>query len=471
MLTVINDILDFSKIESGKMEVEARLFDLRQSVEEAMESLAAAAAEKELDLAVLIAADVPPFIVGDVTRQRQVLVNLISNAIKFTTQGEVVVSVDAEACDDTGYIRLHFAVSDTGIGISAEKQRRLFKAFSQADASTTRQFGGTGLGLAISKRLVELMGGTLWVDSEAGLGSTFHFTVVVQPGVDQAPIWQNGSPELRGKRVLVIEGRRTQRNVLAQFGRMWDLDVVEAENVDTAAASLGADAAHCDLVIVDCAMLSAPTAPSVVCLRARLAAAGAPLLLLSAKHLRPGEAESLGASGCILKPIRPTRLLEALKLAFGGPTAQGGGAPVGRSPFNAPIGERLPLRLLVADDNVVNRAVAVALLKRLGYTPAVVVNGVEVLQALETSTFDIILLDVEMPEMDGYETARRIRHKWSAIEPERPRLVAMTSNATPSDRALCLTAGMDDYISKPVSVEALQATLQRCGERQRSVTS
>jgi signal transduction histidine kinase len=316
LLTVINDILDFSKIESGKIELEARTFDLRQSVEEAMESFAPAAAEKGLDLAVVIAAGVPPFIVGDVTRQRQVLVNLIGNAIKFTQQGEVVVSVHAEACGDTSNIRLQFAVSDTGMGIPRDKQERLFKAFSQADASTTRQFGGTGLGLAISKRLVELMGGTLWVESEAGRGSTFHFSVVVQPGAGQEPAWMDVPPELRGRRVLLVGDNRTQRRMLAQFARMWDLNVVEAESIAAAEAILGSDATPYDLLIVDSALLGASAAPAVASLRARPMAAGAPLLLLSARHLRPGEAEALGASGFVVKPIRPVRLREALMLAL-----------------------------------------------------------------------------------------------------------------------------------------------------------
>jgi signal transduction histidine kinase len=316
LLTVINDILDFSKIESGKVELEARTFDLRQAVEEAMESLAPAAAEKGLELAVVIAEGVPRFIVGDVTRQRQVLVNLISNAIKFTAGGEVVVSAHAEACGDEDHIRLQFAVSDTGIGIPLDKQERLFKAFSQADASTTRQFGGTGLGLAISKRLVELMGGTLWVESEAGRGSTFRFSVIVRPGLGGEPAWLEVPPELRGKRVLLVADSRTQRTVLAQFARTWGLNVVEAESIAAAEANLGSDATHCDLLIVDHALLGASAAPSVASLRARPAAAAAPLLLVSAKHLRPGEVEALGASGFVVKPIRPVRLREALMLAL-----------------------------------------------------------------------------------------------------------------------------------------------------------
>ena len=463
LLTVINDILDFSKIESGKIELEVRTFDLRQSVEEAMESLGPAAAEKGLDLAVVIGAGVPPFIVGDVTRQRQVLVNLISNAIKFTQQGEVVVSAHDEACGDTGRIRLQFAVSDTGIGIPRDKQERLFKAFSQADASTTRQFGGTGLGLAISKRLVELMGGTLWVESEPGRGSTFHFSVLVRPGAGQKPAWLDIPPELRGRRVLIVAGNRTQRQVLAQFARMWDMSIVEAESI--AAASLASDVTHCDLLVVDHALLGASEAPALISLRARPMAAGARLLLLSARNLRPGEFEALGASGFVVKPIRPVPLREAIMLALVGPAAHGGGAAA-VSPFAAPIGERQPLRLLVADDNAINRSVAVALLKRLGHSPAVALNGVEVLQALEAHVFDIVFLDVQMPEMDGYETARRIRAMRKAGDPEHPRLIAMTANAMQGDRALCLAAGMDDFIAKPVRVDALQAALERWRPRE-----
>jgi CheY-like chemotaxis protein len=351
------------------------------------------------------------------------------------------------------------------MGIPRDKQERLFKAFSQADASTTRQFGGTGLGLAISKQLVELMGGTLWVESEAGRGSTFHFSVVVRPGTGQKPAWLDVPPELRGRRVLIVAGSRTQRTVLGQFARMWGLSVVEAESIAAAEVSLGSDAAHCDLVIVDHALLGSVAAPSVASLRARPGAAGAPLLLVSAKHLRPGEAEALGAGGFVVKPIRPARLREALMLALVGPAAHGGDTPA-VSPFTAPMGARQPLRLLVADDNAVNRSVAVHLLKRLGYSPAVVVNGIEVLQALETHVFDIIFLDVQMPEMDGYETARRIRASGKASDPEHPRLIAMTGNVMPGDRTLCLAAGMDDFIAKPVRVQALQAALERWGPKQ-----
>jgi signal transduction histidine kinase/ActR/RegA family two-component response regulator len=323
LLLIINDILDFSKIESGRLELEARSFDVRRSVEEAMESLASTAAEKGLAVAVVVDAGVPACIVGDVTRQRQVLVNLIGNAIKFTSRGEVVVSVRAEACEDKHQIRLHYTVSDTGIGIPRENQARLFQPFSQADTSTTRRFGGTGLGLAISKRLVELMGGNLWVESEAGRGSTFHFSLVA-----------------------------------------------------------GTSAAEND------------RAPEV-------------------------------------------------------------------SPPVPSAAERRTLRTLVADDNAINRTVAVALLKRLGYAAGVAVNGAEVLHALETDVYDVIFLDVQMPEMDGYETARRIRAKWAENEPARPRLVAMTANAMKGDRELCLAAGMDDYITKPLSTEALRAALER----------
>jgi signal transduction histidine kinase len=464
LLAIINDILDFSRIESGMIELEARSFDLRQSVEEAMESLAPAAAEKGLDLAVVIAAGVPSFVVGDVTRQRQVLVNLISNAIKFTSHGEVVVSASTEACDDVSRIRLHFAVSDTGIGIPRDRQERLFKAFSQVDASTTRQFGGSGLGLAISKRLVELMGGSVWVESEAGRGSTFHFSVLVRPGADQAPAWRAGAPALRGRRVLVVDDNRTQRTVLREFARMWDMEVVEADSMAAAAATLVTNATPYDVVIVDAELLGTSAAPAIARLRAQPGRADVPVLLLSGKHPRSGDAEAPGVSGCIVKPIRPAPLLDALRLALGGSSAPGAGASVA-SRGTVPIADRLPLRLLVADDNAVNRMVALAFLKRLGYTPMVALDGVEVLRALETHVFDIIFLDMQMPRMDGYETARRIRAEWTARESQRPRLVAMTSNAMEGDRALCLAAGMDDYISKPTTMAALQAALERWGAR------
>ncbi len=467
LLTIINDILDFSKIESGKIELETHPYNLRQCVEEALELLAPKAAEKGLELVTLIDPAMPTLVVGDVTRLRQVIVNLVGNAIKFTAKGEVVVSASAKDGSKPGELTLNFAVADTGIGIPPEKQGRLFQSFSQVDTSTTREFGGTGLGLAISKRLIELMGGAMSVKSEVGQGSTFIFNLTVRAGADEAPAWRRGSPGLRGKRMLLLEDNAAQRQALAQFAQTWGFEFTETVNVAAAETALRAPGARFDLLLLDHEVLGDDTEAIVARLRGLPGAAGAALLLLSAQRLRAGGVQTSDVHGFVSKPLRPAPLLESLVRAITGVSQQEKRVATA-SPFGGTgqkLAERLPLRLLVADDNAVNQKVALMLLKRLGYTADAVGNGVEVLRALETKIYDIILLDVQMPEMDGYETARRIVGKWAALEPERPRMVAMTGNAMQGDRELCLEAGMDDYISKPVQVDELKAALERWGAR------
>jgi signal transduction histidine kinase len=462
LLTIINDILDFSKIESGKIDLETHQYDLRQCIEEAMELLAPKAAEKNLDLVVLIEPGVPFVVVGDSTRLRQVLVNLIGNAVKFTAKGEVVVRAKADS--RAGELLLLFTVADTGIGIPADKQARLFKSFSQVDSSTTRHFGGTGLGLAISKRLAELMGGSMWVESEAGRGSRFHFEITVKRGTDETPAWHRGAPALRGKRVLLVDDNTAQRDAFKRFADIWGLEVVEAATSDAAAGTLAAGGRRYDLLLLDHALPGGTGAAATVArLHALPAAAGAAVLVLSARRLRPGEAHAAGAAGYVAKPFRAGPLLELLVRTFTG-TEQERCAPA-VSLFERSLAERLPLHLLVADDNAVNQKVAAMLLERLGYTVDTVGNGVEVLEAMKMSVYDIIFLDVQMPEMDGYETARRIRAAWEGNEPGRPRIVAMTGAAMEGDRERCLEAGMDDYLSKPVRVPDLKATLERWGAR------
>ncbi len=464
LLTIINDILDFSKIESGRIEIETHPFDLRQCLEEAVELLAPKAAEKGLDLVALVDPDVPTTVVGDVTRLRQVLVNLIGNALKFTAKGEVVASVHAATASNEGDVGLHFTVADTGIGIPADKQSRLFQSFTQVDSSTTRHFGGTGLGLVISKRLTELMGGNMWVDSTAGVGSKFHFTITARPGTAQAPAWREGAAGLRGRRALLIEDNAAQRRAIAQFAQAWGVTLVEAENLAAAESLLRAPDARFDLLLVDLELLGGGAGATAKVREWRVlpSAQGASILLLTALRLRNTEAAALGAAGAVLKPVRPAAMLEAVVRATMGTAPEEKRAPAA-SPFGPEMAQRLPLRLLLADDNAVNQKVGLMLLKRLGYTADAVANGQEVLRALEAKRYDLILLDVQMPEMDGYEAARQIRTKWAAREEERPRIVAMTGNAMLGDRERCLEAGMDDYVTKPVRLEELTAALERWG--------
>jgi signal transduction histidine kinase len=470
LLTIINDILDFSKIESGKIDLETHPYDLRQCVEEAMELLAPKAAEKGLDLVVLIDPAVPTMVIGDVTRLRQVIVNLIGNAVKFTAKGEVVVSAHVATAARPEEVGVHFTVADTGIGIPPDKQDRLFQSFSQVDSSTTRQFGGTGLGLAISKRLVELMGGTMWVDSVAGQGAKFHFTVTVRVGSEDTPGWRHAPQVLRGKRVLLVDDNARQRESFAQFAQLWNLRCEVAGSLDGALAALDAPGARFDLLLIEQDLLGSEVGRELGRLRARPGGQGAVAVLLTALRLRAGGAQDLGAVGAVMKPFRPAALLESLVRALTGVASHDKRAPAA-SPFAELLASRLPLRILLADDNAVNQKVAAMLLKRLGYSSDVVANGAEVLHALEAKSYDLIFLDVQMPEMDGYEAARRVVKKWADAPAARPRMIAMTGNAMQGDRERCLEAGMDDYISKPVRVDELKAMIERWGAPQAAVTA
>ncbi len=462
LLAIINDILDFSKIESGMVELETHVYDLRHCVEEAMELLALKAAEKGLDLVVLIDPATPTMVVGDVTRLRQVLVNLIGNAVKFTSKGEVVISVRASEGTKDGDIVLHFSVADTGLGIPVEKQDRLFQSFSQVDSSTTRQFGGTGLGLAISKRLSELMGGTMWVESAAGRGAKFNFNIIVRRGDTTAPAWQQAPASLRGKRVLLVEDNAAQRSAFSQCASFWGLEVVEAPSVAVADAALAAPGASFDLLALDAELLSPDLSGGVARLRA--AAGGVAILLMPARRIRSDDAATIGADASIVKPIRPAQLLEAVVRCLGRSLTNEKRAPVA-SPFAESLATRIPLRILLVDDIAINQMVGTMLLQRLGYKVDVVSNGIEALAALDSKVYDLIFLDVRMPEMDGYEAARRICGKWAGKEAQRPRIIAMTGNAMQSDREKCLAAGMDAYISKPVRIEELKVIIERWGVR------
>jgi len=462
LLTIINDILDFSKIEAGKIELENHPYDLRHCVEEACELLAPKALDKGLDVVVLIDPATPPVVVGDVTRLRQVIVNLVGNAVKFTAHGEVVISVSSTPAAAAGEIVLNVAVRDSGIGIPKDKQDRLFQSFSQVDSSTTRQFGGTGLGLAICKRLTELMGGRIWIESEAGKGSTFCFTILVRVGTAEVPAWHQAPAALRGKRVLLIEDNAAQRQLVAQCAALWGLTLTEAATMVQADALIDANKqTPFDLVVADGDMLGGNFSTGLALLRA--ATRGKTSILLSVvRRPRAGDPVAFGADGLVVKPVRPALLLEAVMQAVAGGPALEKRAPVA-SAFTETLASRLPLRLLVADDNAINQMVALMLLNRLGYAADVAGNGVEVLKALDTKVYDLIFLDVRMPEMDGYEAARRVCERWAGDAKARPRMIAMTGNAMQGERERCLEAGMDDYISKPVRIEELKALIKKWG--------
>ncbi len=464
LLTIINDILDFSKIEAGRVEVEHHPYDLRQCVEDACDLVAPRAAEKGLDLVVLIAPGTPETVIGDGTRLRQILVNLAVNAVKFTARGQVVVEVRAEPGPAAGGATLRFAVHDTGIGVPVDKHDRLFRSFSQVDSSTTRQYGGTGLGLAICKRLAELLGGGIGFESKEGKGSTFFFHVQVRLGEPQRPLWQTATDSLRGRRILVVDDNAAQRRLVRECAGIWQAEVVEAASVEEATGLLARTGGPApDVVVIDGELLGADPAAGLGRFRAG-ATAVPPILLSLLRHPRAGEPGAGGSEVFLVRPLRPAVLYECLlQLLAEQALPAGGDGAASRLP--RPLAAQLPLRILVADDNTVNQMVVVMMLNRMGYAADVVANGLEVLRALEVKVYDLIFLDIRMPELDGYDVARRVRERWATQPAGRPRLVAITGNAMQGERERCLEAGMDDYVAKPFRLDDLRIMLQRWGRR------
>jgi PAS domain S-box-containing protein len=513
LLTIINDILDFSKIESGKLELEQHPFDLRACIEQSLDLLASKATGKGLELAYLMSNDTPQHICGDVTRVRQILVNLLSNAVKFTDQGEVVVSISAELIeseaendsDENGngaaeppqteseleskavndetdrednlefpHYRIQFAVRDTGIGIQSDRMHRLFRSFSQVDSSTTRQYGGTGLGLAISKRLAEMMGGVMWVESMGHAtgdrpdwfevssdpdqpGSVFYFTLVA-PQAPQVPLVKSlrHRVELQGKRLLVVDDNATNRKILTLATQGWDMETLAVPDGPTALEVVPKEAPF-DLAILDMQMPYMDGLTLAQELQQLEVMKDVPLIILTSMGSEL-QGVDLPLAALLNKPIKQSQLYDILVGVLSG-------EPVEREYEKTPkldghLADRFPLKILVAEDNAVNQKVATQTLARMGYRADVVGNGVEVLDALTRQHYDVVLMDVQMPVMDGLESSRRICQKWS--KSRRPYLIAVTANAMQGDREDCIAAGMDDYISKPIRVNELIQALSRC---------
>ncbi len=461
LLTIINDILDFSKIEAGRLDLENQPFDLRNCLEDVLDLMAPKASEKELDLAYLVDDNTPEAIVGDVTRLRQILVNLLSNAIKFTERGEVVLSVKSHQLSHSLY-ELHISVRDTGIGIPPERMDRLFRSFSQVDASTTRRYGGTGLGLAISRRLSEMMGGTMWVESEVGQGSIFHFTIQAQAA--PAPVrayLREIQPQLTGRRVLIVDDNPTNRRILKLQTESWGMEPRVAVSPHEALEWIREGEAF-DVAILDMQMPGMDGLQLSAKIRHFWNGCDLPIVLLTSlggiEPERRTEAEAIELNSLLSKPIKPSQLYETLlEIATGQPTRIRHRGDSQRSLFDPEMGERLPLHILLVDDNTTNQKLGVRILERLGYRADVAANGLEALQALRRQPYDVVLMDVQMPEMDGMEATRRIRQEWPGEQG--PYIIAMTANAMREDREQCLAIGMDDYISKPVRVEELIAAL------------
>jgi signal transduction histidine kinase/DNA-binding response OmpR family regulator len=462
LLTIINDILDFSKIEAGRMDIEAQPFDLRDCVESALDLITARAVEKHLDIAYLFEGDVPAAICGDVTRLRQVMLNLLSNAVKFTEEGEIVLSVTAKPAA-RNRVELVFSVRDTGIGLSQEAMDRLFQSFSQADSSTTRKYGGTGLGLAISKRLSELMGGRMWATSDgAGKGSTFYFTIEA-PVAELPPTrhrdFAGVQPELAGKRVLVVDDNATNRRVLALQTAKWGMRTRDTESAEQALRWLEAREPF-DLAIVDMHM---PEMDGIeLARRIRERRPTLPRVLWSSLGRREAGDEEGLFTAYLSKPVRQSHLFDTLVGIVAHVTPRDVPIP-GKAPLDPQLGARHPLRILLAEDNVVNQKLALRLLQQMGYRADLASNGLEAIESVERQIYDVVLMDVQMPEMDGLEATRRINARWP--RDERPRIVAMTANAMQGDREMCIAAGMDDYLTKPIRVERLVEALSNTAAR------
>jgi len=466
LLSLINDILDFSKIEAGRLEMETVDFNLPQAVEEVAEMLAMQAEQKGLDFHCFVSPEIPPSLRGDPGRLRQVLLNLANNAVKFTAEGEIVIRAELDGIQGD-HATVHFSVKDTGVGIPADRMDRLFESFSQVDASTTRKFGGTGLGLAISKQLAEMMGGQIGVESVEGDGSTFWFTVVLrvaeEAGAEAAP------EALDGMRVLVVDDNETNCLILEKYLQAWGCEV---ESVHSARAGLDAlrranraDAPY-RLAILDRLMPEVDGEQLGREIKGDAAIAATPLVMLTSAGNRSDfdRFEKIGFAKCIYKPIRQSQLLDCLQSAIAPPEPQTATALPG--PEAQPQGEvpepSSDLRVLLVEDNTVNQRVALRILqKTLSLEADVASNGAEAVQALRQSDYDIVLMDCQMPVLDGYDATRTIRDPASGVRNPQVRIIAMTANAMKGDREKCLAAGMDDYVPKPVHAKELAAAIRR----------
>ncbi len=470
LLALINDILDFSKIEAGKIGLENQPFDLRECVESTLDLVTLQARDKALDLGYWIDPDVPAGIVGDETRVRQILMNLLTNAVKFTEKGAVTVtvgvsdftegSVDTDSSQEslgTTY-ELQFSVRDTGIGISGEEMGRLFKPFSQADRSTSRRYGGTGLGLAISMRLAHQMGGRIWAESEAGKGSTFYFTIKARPAAEVQGLAFDGQEIMQDKVVMIVDDNETSLEIVTRLCRSWGM-----LPRPTASALEGLawvrDGRPFNLGVLDMQMPEMDGLTLAREIRRCRDSKQLPLVMLTSigADERP---EPDVIAEVLTKPIKPSHLYNVLSSVLTGqPVFLSARRRSGRIQILDPeLGRKHPLRILLAEDNPANQKLALALLSKLNYRADVVANGLEALQALERQSYDVLLMDVQMPEMDGLEAARRLCRRWPKTE--RPRLIAVTANVMQEDREECLDAGMDDYITKPISPEALIQALK-----------
>jgi signal transduction histidine kinase/DNA-binding response OmpR family regulator/HPt (histidine-containing phosphotransfer) domain-containing protein len=468
LLTIINDILDFSKIESGKLQLEQRPFNLRSCIEESLDLLAPEAAQKGLELVHLIDESTPQTIVGDINRLRQILVNLLCNAVKFTQSGEVTLAVRARKLDveldeqASERYEILLAVQDTGIGIPTESLNRLFQPFSQVDASRDRDYGGTGLGLVISQRLCQMMGGRIWVDTEVGKGSTFSFTVLTQAVKSAPAVELKGiQPQLAGKRLLIVDDNAASCKMLVQQGQAWGMPSRVAQSGAEALALLGQGELF-DLVLLDGQMPEIEGLALATQIRQQAMHSSLPVVKLTSIGQPETSEPSLIANfaAFLNKPIKQSHLYKVLIQVLVEQPIQV--CPVTKRfpSIDSQMAQRLPLRILLAEDNVINQKVGLYLLQQLGYQADVVSNGLEVLEALHRQPYDVVLMDVQMPQLDGLAATQRICQEWSVQM--RPHIIALTANAMQGDKEMCLAAGMNDYISKPIRLQELVRALNQC---------
>lgn len=457
LLTVINDILDFSKIESGNMELEKEDFNLRMCIEDVLDIFGTRAAKNGLDLMYKIDADVPQQIIGDQMRLKQVLTNLIGNALKFTNKGEIIVTVGVQPAENG--LELKFAVKDTGIGIPAEKLDRLFKAFSQVDSSTTRKYGGTGLGLAISEKLVTLMGGKITVASEYGKGSTFSFTMITRRGVKILnTLTSCDLCEHKGKRVLVVDDNSTNLEILKTQLEQWNLIPVLASSGEEGLKLLSL-LDNLDLVLTDMQM---PQMDGIQFARSiKQKYPELPIILLSSIGDEYKQNNLSLFSSILTKPVRQNTLCKHIHRALQPSVAYEKIVPEAK--LSIQFATTHPLEILVAEDNLINQQVIIHILNKMGYDPAVVENGIEAVEAVKNKDYDLVFMDMQMPEMDGIEATKIIR-SGTAVQPF---IIALTANTMPGDMDECIKAGMNDYISKPVKLEELTAMLEKWSIRKK----
>jgi len=485
LLVIINDILDFSKIDANKLVLEHQPFDLRECVESCLDLLVPKAIDKGVELAYIIDDSTPCTIMGDVTRLRQIIVNLVSNGVKFTDSGEVVISVTAQKINSYNSQepthQIHFAVRDTGIGIPQEGLKRLFRSFSQVDSSTTRKYGGTGLGLVISKRLCEMMGGQMWAESGGSVagnpvvtnqnnsvstnsiaaGSTFHFTIFTTTAPSIPKPYQNPQPQLTDKRVLIVDDNPTNRLILKIQTKKWNMISTGVES-GAKALELLMRGEKFDLAILDLQMPEMDGVNLAAKIRRLPKLKRLPLVMLTSVSC-PKESATLNLQACVNKPIKSSQLYDVLIKVFADCEIRMKNQA--QLDINPNLAKQVSLKILVAEDNVINQKVALSMLKRMGYRPDIVSNGLEVLTALEQVAYDLVLMDVQMPEMGGLEATKHICEKYGKELDRRPVIVAMTAGAMEGDREICLKTGMDDYISKPVTVQALQKILVNWGTK------